>query len=163
MPQPLLAKDIMLPLEEYSTVSEEESVRQAIYTLRMSIRKDKTGAYHGHRALLVLDDQGRVSGLLTLLDLLKAVVINDHFNDPWVRASSWSWYFIKNIHESEGTRVKEIMRPLHLVTVKTDQPLPEVIKKMIFQEESLVPVLDNNVPVGVIRTVDLFWVLGNPL
>lgn len=163
MPQPLLAKDIMLPLEEYATVYEEESVRQAIYTLRTSIRKDKTGAYHGHRALLVLNDQGRVSGLLTLLDLLKAVELNNHFNDPWLKASSWSWYFINNIHQSEGTKVKEIMRPLHLVTVKTDQSLPEVIKKMALQAESLVPVLDNNVPVGVIRTVDLFWVLGNLL
>lgn len=155
------ARDVMVPISDYSTVSEEDSVRQAIYTLRTSINRDKSGAFHGHKALLVLNNQGSPSGIITLLDLLKAVGLRDHYNDPWIKSASWSWYYINQIHQSEGIKVKEIMRPIFLVTVNTDQSIQDVARTMFLQEENLIPVLENNVPVGVIRTIDIFWMLGN--
>ncbi|ABO50039.1 CBS domain containing protein [Desulforamulus reducens MI-1] len=163
MLQSLTARDVMIPLSDYATVSADDSIRHAIYTLRISIYRDKSGAFHGHRALIVLDNKGNVSGILTLLDLLKAVGLKDHYNDPWVKSASWSWFFINRIHESEGIKVKDIMRPIFLGTVDTQQPIQEVIRKMLLQEENLIPVLENHVPIGVIRTIDLFWLLGNLL
>lgn len=163
MPKDLLARDIMVPIADYSTVHEDDSLRQAIYTLRTSFQRDRSGAFHGHRALLVLDNTGNISGIITLLDLLKAVELNEHFNDPWIKAASWSWYFINRVREVEGIKVKEFMRPIFLVTVNSDQPVQVAIKKMLAQEEDLIAVLEKKLPVGLIRTVDIFWALSKLL
>ncbi|GAB6180490.1 hypothetical protein JCM14036_18090 [Desulfotomaculum defluvii] len=157
MPKNLTARDIMISLSDYSTVSEDDSIRHAIYTLRTSIYRDKKGAFYGHRALVVLNQKGDVCGILTLLDLLKAVGLKDHYNDPWIKTTSWSWYYINRIHEAEEVKVKDIMRPIYLVTVNTNHSLQDVARKMFLQEENLVPVLENNLPIGLIRTIDLFW------
>lgn len=156
----LTARDIMIPLGNYSTVTQEDSVRHAIYTLKTSIYRDKQGAFHGHRALVVLNEKEEICGILTLLDILKAVGLKEHYNDPWIKTASWSWYYMNRIHETEGVKVKDIMRPIFLVTVNSDQPLEAIVRKMLLQEENLIPVLERNIPIGVIRTIDLFWSLS---
>ncbi|MBM7856153.1 CBS domain-containing protein [Desulfohalotomaculum tongense] len=163
MPRKLLVRDVMIPIDDYLTVCEEDSIHTAIRTLRTSIFHNDSGSSYGHQTLLVLNNEGDFTGILTLHDLLKAVELKDHYNDPWLKSASWSWFFINRIHQAEGVKVKEIMRPIFLVTVNAHQTIQDAVKKMFSQDENFIPVLENDVPVGIIRTIDLFWVIDELL
>ncbi len=67
-------KDLMVPLSEYATVSEDATLYEAVLSLEEAQEKfeDKHTRYR-HRAILVLDKDGNVVGKLGHLDVLRAL------------------------------------------------------------------------------------------
>jgi CBS domain-containing protein len=67
-------KDLMVPLSEYATVSENATLYEAILSLEEAQEKfeDKHTRYR-HRAVLVLDKGGQVIGKISQIDALKAL------------------------------------------------------------------------------------------
>jgi CBS domain-containing protein len=67
-------KDLMVPLSEYATVSEDATLYEAIMSLEEAQEKfeDKHTRYR-HRAILILDKDGQVIGKVSQLDALKAL------------------------------------------------------------------------------------------
>jgi CBS domain-containing protein len=67
-------KDLMVPLSEYATVSEDATLYEAVLALEAAQEKfeDKHTRYR-HRAILILDKAGNVVGKLGQLDVLKAL------------------------------------------------------------------------------------------
>ncbi len=162
MAKKLLVRDVMIPLNDYLTVYEDDSIYKAVRVFKISMHND-AGRCYGNHELLVIDNENNYTGILTLQDLLKAVELKEHYNDPWLRSASWSWFFIKRIRDAEGMKVKEFMRPIFSVTVSADDDIRNAVKTMFNSDENFVPVLENSVPVGVIRSVDLFWVIDDLL
>lgn len=70
--EPILVKDIMIPLEQYATVPEDASVAEAVAALLKSSER-----FPAHmdpsRAVLVVSSQGHVLGKISQLDIIRAL------------------------------------------------------------------------------------------
>ena len=76
-------KDLMVPLSEYATVSEDASLYEAVVALQKAQKEFNTHLKkapedfgtkrHPHRAILVLDKDGQVAGKISQLDALRAL------------------------------------------------------------------------------------------
>ncbi len=69
-----LVKDLMVPLEEYATVTEDATLYEAVLSLEEAQEnfEDRHTRYR-HRAVLILDKNGKVVGKLGQLDVLRAL------------------------------------------------------------------------------------------
>jgi CBS domain-containing protein len=76
-------KDLMVPLSEYATVSEDASLYEAVVALQEAQKEFNTllknapedfgSKRHPHRAILVLDKDGQVAGKISQLDALRSL------------------------------------------------------------------------------------------
>ena len=69
-----LVKDLMVPLSEYATVTDDATLFEAVMALEEAQEncEDKHTRYR-HRAILILDEGGQVIGKLSQLDVLTAL------------------------------------------------------------------------------------------
>ena len=69
-----LVKDLMVPLSEYATVTEDATLYEAVLSLEEAQEKfeDRHTRYR-HRAILIFDKDGQVVGKLSQLDVLRAL------------------------------------------------------------------------------------------
>lgn len=67
-----LVKDLMVPISEYATVAVGTSLIDAVKVLEKAQETYTTSKYE-HRAIIVLDEDGRIVGKITQLRLLKAI------------------------------------------------------------------------------------------
>ena len=65
-------KDIMVPLSEYATVSDDGSLRDAVAALKKSQADYDQGKYR-HRAILVCNKDNVVVGKVSLISILRAL------------------------------------------------------------------------------------------
>ncbi|RJQ24772.1 MAG: CBS domain-containing protein [Peptococcaceae bacterium] len=155
-------KEVMVPLNDYSTISEDATVKEAIAALRASFHRT-VGAWHGHQSLIVLNQEEELVGLLTLRSLLVTLGVRDLAEDIWIKAETWGWYFLNKLREQANVRVKDIMRPIELATVNAeDDALKASFLFFIHQVNSL-PVLEKKKVVGILRTIDVFRIIKNML
>ena len=70
-----IVKEMMVPLAEYATVSEDANLLEAVMALdRAQAGFNQTG--YRHRAILVLDQSGHIAGKLSQHDVLMALELN---------------------------------------------------------------------------------------
>jgi len=65
-------KDLMVPLSEYVTVPKGSTLSEAVQALEKA-RQEHTLSRYKHRAVLILDGNGRVIGKLSQLDVLRGI------------------------------------------------------------------------------------------
>ena len=71
----VVVKELMVPLKDYATVPREATLREALFALeKAQMALDPTR--HKHRAILVLDNNGKVISKLTMKDILVALEPN---------------------------------------------------------------------------------------
>jgi CBS domain-containing protein len=68
-------KELMVPLEAYATVAREATLREAILALEKA-QMTLAPSRHLHRAILVLDESGKVVSKITMKDILVAIEPN---------------------------------------------------------------------------------------
>ena len=67
-------KDLMVPLGEYATVSGEATLYEAVMALEKAQEElDRTRYKYLHRAILVFDENRKIVGKVSQLDVLKAL------------------------------------------------------------------------------------------
>jgi CBS domain-containing protein len=67
-------KDLMVPLSEYATVTEDATLYEAVLALEAAQEKfDDRHTRYSHRAILILDKDGNIVGKLSQLDVLRAL------------------------------------------------------------------------------------------
>ncbi len=71
----IIVKDLMVPLEEYATVSQETTLHEAVLALEKAQMALDPSQYK-HRAILVLDKSGKVLGKISMKDILIALEPN---------------------------------------------------------------------------------------
>ena len=160
-----LAKDVMVPITEYATVGEEDSLKQALFTLRDSLAS-------GHRTLAVLDKNGNLAGFLTTRTILKTLETlafkdNSLAGTGWKipLVESWARFFLKSkLEQANEVKAKDVMRPVHKIFVREDTSLPEVTRTILQNRVNHIPVLNEEQKVvGIIRAVDVLDIIGNLL
>ena len=68
----ITVKDIMVPLSEYATVTKEATLGEAILALEKAQKKFDPSR-HRHRAILVFDENNKIVGKISMLDVLRAL------------------------------------------------------------------------------------------
>jgi CBS domain-containing protein len=112
-----LVKDLMVPLSEYATVTEDATLYEAVLSLEEAQEKfEEKHARYRHRAILVLDKDGKVVGKISQLDVLRA--LEPKYQDMIQGEGSHRYGFTKNF-------MKSILEDYHLFA----SPLGDICRK----------------------------------
>jgi CBS domain-containing protein len=145
------AADVMT--RDIVTVAPDTSLVEAI---RLMLKVRVSG-------LPVVDDLGRLVGLLTEGDLLHRVETGtDVLQMGWLRALATRGYLADQYVHSHGRRVQDVMTR-DVITVSEDSPLTDIIRVMESKHFRRVPVIDGDRLVGIVSRSDLVRVLGSML
>lgn len=167
MPQERKVRDLMIPIEKYSTIKANAMVGEAISVLQKTLEDRKA-----HRALLVINDAGSAVGVLTFRDLIKA--LEPHALSADIPRGSIDWLLADNDPEvypeelfaqrsklEANKTVREIMENLNLITIQTDAPILKAVHMMVHHGVGCLPVLDGERVVGMIQINEIFREVAN--
>ena len=144
----MIASDVMT--RNFLSISPDTSVAEAI---RLMLDNRISG-------LPVLDAAGHVVGILTEGDLLRRGETGTERHRPrWLEILMGPGRLAGEYVRTHGRRVEEIMTR-DLVTVTPETSLDEVVGLMERRRIKRVPVLDGDVPVGIVSRADLLRVLA---
>lgn len=155
-------KEIMVPIRDYPTVRADASLGEAAVTINACLKRDG-GVWHGFRSVMVVDDGGRVVGVLTLRTILRAVLYAAGKGDPALEGSSWGGFMLRGLQRRGGPKVREVMRPTDLIAVGPEDSVWEAALKMARNQINSLPVVDQGRPVGIVRSLDIFWFISELL
>ena len=71
----IVVRELMVPLEDYATVSVDATLRDAVLALEKA-QQALDASRHKHRAILVLDEDSKVVSKITMKDILVALEPN---------------------------------------------------------------------------------------
>ncbi|GBF33542.1 CBS domain containing protein [Desulfocucumis palustris] len=149
------AEQIMVPLNDYNTISENATVYDAIKVLKESFHRDGR-AWYGHRSVIATDAKGQPTGILTLRGILQAAGLRDMEKDLDFKTESWGWYYIKRLREESRLSVRDVMQPLRLAQVRAQDGLTDVARVMLKNKVNSVSVSKNGKTIGIVRPIDVF-------
>jgi len=164
----LHVKDLYISIDDYPNVSLDAPIGHAI-----NIMHHVLGDKNKYRNILVLDDDDHLKGYLSLRDLIRAVGPDYlHKKHPDVKGNQpfnfegltqdltslsllWEDGFTARLHEELKKPVSKYM------TLMQDQVLLEdhiskCMYLMLFLDVIVLPVVENDQVIGVVRQVDVF-------
>jgi CBS domain containing-hemolysin-like protein len=170
-------KEVMIPLTDYATVSENATLKDAIKELHEA-QKD-TKYTRSHRAVLAYDSDNNITGKVSMRCIFKALepkyrqfehpentgsigLTRFGFNSNFLLSlienlSLWDESLEDLVKSASSIKIKDIMyTPVKNEYVNEDSPLAEAVHQFIIGcHQSLLVVKDNQVT-GVVRLADLF-------
>ncbi|MCP4020625.1 MAG: CBS domain-containing protein [Desulfobacteraceae bacterium] len=170
-------KDLMIPLSDYLTVSEEDTLENAIKILDQA--QHNTELKYTHKALLVYDQDKNIIGKVSIFDILKALEPKyrkfEHpdklsgiglsrygFNNAFMSSlleshNLWDETLEELVGKAKKLKIKKIMyTPSEGDYVDGDAPVAEAVHQFILGcHQSLLVVKDEKV-MGIIRLSDIF-------
>jgi len=175
-------KEVMVPLLEYATVNEDDTLETAVKTLLASHKTADQSKYK-HRAVLVFDKDGDISGKVSSLDILRALEpkysqfgSSDNLSKMGLSRFGLSDDFVHSLVENynlwdescdslvvkaKKRKVKDIMHSLQEGEyVKDDVLVPEAIHQFVLGHHQSLLVLDKQDKViGILRLTDIFTLI----
>ncbi|MBN2418931.1 MAG: response regulator [Deltaproteobacteria bacterium] len=159
-------KDVMIPVEDYTIMNVDQTVKEAILKLRSSFSiKIATSSIMetGHRSVLVFDNHGKVRGILTIKDLLNAIMPKYLSAPKPSMADSiqyspmfWSGMFTKEVKNILNNKIEDIMSPPPL-SIDAGSNLMEAAYMMVYNKVRRLVVTKEGKAAGMIREQDLFF------
>ena len=149
-------KDLMTPIEEYSTVRADSTVKEAIAVLKKSIRPGDPAADRVHRSILILDGNGEIAGILTLRTLLQAIEPRFIKVDQWAVPVFWEGLFTDRCREEAAKKVGELMIPVKLISLDAGDTIIKAVHAMLKHKLDSLPVSRNGKIVGMVRSTEIF-------
>ena len=173
--EPISVKDLMVPLEEYATVSHDATLYDAVTALEEAQeRLDRSMHKYLHRAVLVLDDQNNVVGKISQLDVLKALApkYREMGDGRSLSLAGFSPEFLKGMMDQERLwsgslrdicsrageiGVKDFMyTPTKGEYIDEDAPLEEALHLLVMGNHHSLLVTRGERIVGILRLTDVF-------
>ena len=169
----IAVKDLMVPLAEYATVSEEATLYDAVLALEKA-QEAFDPKKHRHRAVLVFDKKNKIVGKLGQPDILRALEPKyGEMGDPApLSRAGFSPQFLKSMLEkfalwdkplrdicSKAARlmVKDIMyTPTEGEYVEENASLGEAVHRLVMGHHQSLLVTRGDEIVGILRLVDVF-------
>jgi len=158
--------DIMIPIEDYTTVHMDATVEEAIEKLRESFSSKLSTSRimeTGHRSIVVFDRKGEVKGILAIIDLIAGLMPNYLFAPKPSTADRiqyspmfWSGMFTRETKKLAAKPITEVMSPAPL-TVKADANLMEAAYTMFTEKVRRLAVTKEGKVVGIVREQELFF------
>ena len=157
---------VMVPFQEYTTVSADESVRDAILKLKASFTSKVSTSRlmeTGHRSVLVMDDQDNVEGILAIRNLLE-LILPSYLTAPKPSMADsiqyspmfWQGMFIKEVKQKSEIRIADVMSPAP-PAIEGHSSLMEAAYMMVENNARRLVVEVSGKVAGVIREQDLFF------
>lgn len=163
------AEEVMIPLSNYTTITEDETVRSAVEKLReigtLLVSTDRL-MDTGHRSILVFDKAGDLTGILSPMDLI-AAARPAYLSAPKPSMADslqystmfWLGLFTSRIKEIAEKKVVDIMSDSPPV-IDASANLMEVAETMYSQRARRLAVAKNGKIVGVVREQEVFFEIG---
>jgi CBS domain-containing protein len=173
MPIAKKVRDLLVPLSEYAVTRTHNTLREAVPTLRKLYCQVEEGkcTQAGHRSILVLDDDGRLVGILKFRNILRTLIpelaggltarleslgVTIAFAQAdAVDLDEAKAGFRARVIKNAEVKVQDIMLPVKGV-IQADADLMDALKLMYRNNITVAPVYDGEELVGVIRESDLF-------
>ncbi len=158
--------EVMIPIGEYTTVEAGQTVREAIARLKESFRSSFSTSRimeTGHRSILVLGNQGKILGILTIRNLMEAVM-PAYLSAPKPSTADaiqysplfWSGMLASEIGRVARKKVEEIMSPSPL-TIDHQASCLEAAYLMVSHNRRRLAVAREGKVIGIVREQDLFF------
>ena len=149
----LFAKDIMM--NDFDSIHMDAPVEDAVQLI-LNGKLRKTG--HKTKSLMVVDDFSRLSGVITMFDILYH--FRPDFLNFWINGEDLPWegqlkILIKKLKRK---KVHEIMSP-HVVGASLNDHLMVILDRMIKNKYHRIPVLENGKLIGVVYISDIYYFL----
>jgi len=144
--------DLMIPLSDYPTLNKKATFEEAVNIMYGSAM-DK-----GFRWVLVLDEEERITGILTLRAVFQALGSLAPKAGGWLGISfnRPEMFFWDGLKLMKDTPVTKFVRPVVDAYVVESDPPARAMEIIMQKRITIVPVLDKNLKVvGIIRPVDL--------
>ena len=171
----ITVKELMVPLEEYATVSEEATLFDAVMALEEAQENlDRTRYKYLHRAILVLDKDRNVVGKISQLDVLRALEpkYKDGVDTGSLSRGGLSPELLKSMVDGRDlwaqplqdicaraarVRIKSFMHtPGEGEYVDGNAPLQEAIHTLMMGHHHSLLVTEGKKIVGILRLTDVF-------
>lgn len=169
----LTVKDLMIPLAEYATVSEEATLYDAVLALERA-QEAFDPKKHRHRAILVFDKKNKIVGKLSQLDILRALepkygemgdlgpLSRAGFSPEFLRSmvgkfSLFNAPLTDICRKAARLKVRDLMyTPTEGEYVEEGASLGESIHQLIMGHHQSLLVTKNDDIVGILRLTDVF-------
>ncbi|MFN3533886.1 MAG: CBS domain-containing protein [Desulfatiglandales bacterium] len=175
----ILVRQLMVPLREYATVHQDATLYEAVISLKEAQERyvKQSGSKYPHRAVLVVDDEHKVVGKLSQLDILMALEpkykeILRKTSGAFLEASALSGDIMKKVMEdfllfeeplkdickiAFELKVKDCMySPKSGEYVEEDENLAHALYKFIAGRHQSLLVLKGDEITGILRLTDVF-------
>jgi DNA-binding response OmpR family regulator len=156
---------VMIPIDEYTTLTPEVTVREAIFELKRSFATRATSRIMetGHRSVLVIDTPQRVIGILSINDLMQ-MVLPAYLSAPKPSTADsiqysplfWKAEFQRAIETNADKLIGNVMSPAPY-DIDATASLMEATYLMIENGVRRLIVKSGGKVVGIIREQDLFF------
>ncbi|MBN2123900.1 MAG: CBS domain-containing protein [Deltaproteobacteria bacterium] len=173
-------KEMMVPLAEYATVSEDATLFEAVMALEEAQKTFAQDRYR-HRAVLVFDGNNRIVGKLSQLDVIRG--LEEGYNKigdlKGISHTGFSPEFIKSLIQSYElwqkpmddicrsavrVKVRDIMyTPTEGEFVEADAFLDEAIHQLVMGRHQSLLVTGESGIVGILRLTDVFTEICNTM
>lgn len=167
-------KDLMVPLEEYATVSEDATLSDAILALERAQQAFDHSKYR-HRAVLVLNANGQPIGKISQIDALRALEpkykeiqgadtksVFRHFSRMFLKSMLQHHSLFNGSLEDLKKKAATIKVKNYIHTLSADEcldecaSLDEAIHLLVMGHQQSLLVTRNNEIVGILRLTDVF-------
>ena len=168
-------KDLMVPLDEYATVSEEATLFEAVVALEKAQETlDRTRFKYLHRAILVYDKNNNIVGKISQLDVLRALEpkYGEMGDQKSISRFGFSQKFLQSLREqfslldrpfdescrkAAQEKVKKFMHtPTEGEYVQEDATLDVAIHRLVMGHHQSLLVTRGEKIVGIIKLTDVF-------
>lgn len=143
-----------------------EVMRQSVIVIREDTSLEEAACLmlkHTLRGLPVVDKEGKICGFISVSDFTakEGYFVLARVHAPQLFGSWLPSKGIERIYQRARTRlVKEVMSR-EVITVTEDDPIEKVVDLMLYRELNRIPVVRDNVPVGIIARHDLLKLVSD--
>lgn len=147
------AKDLMIPIQDF--LKPDNTLRDAVNLLRIAKKgEEKVGV----KGLPVLNKDGKLVGMLSMTDILKAVHPSYM---SLMNLSNFTWDgMVESLAKSVADKKVETVMSKDVFTVNEDDPLMECVDLIIKNNIRRLPVIDKAEKIaGMIYERDVFFAI----
>jgi len=167
-------KDLMIPLKDCAITNIDKTLRQAVSEMKNIFCEVESGkcTEAGHRTNLVLDNDGKLVGILDFQSVLRVLIPEiagslsqklEALGVPVAFAEGDSPDLDESnqrlkarVMKNAETKIGDIMLKLKGKNATTDMTLVDALKLMHRNKVTVLPVYENNKLMGILRDSDLF-------
>lgn len=148
-------KDLMH--KDFAFIKPDATIHEAVQILSELDCRSYEMHVPGAQSLVVVDDEGQLVGIITMLDILKGIEPAFMRETEHLAALTWDGLFAELVHQAENRTVEEAMTPAKGLTwVDPDDRLMTAVELMVSKGIRRIPVLEEGKVVGVVRLYDIF-------
>ena len=167
----ILIKTVMTPLPDYLTLKETDT----LYDVFQILEKNKSEGRESHRDVIVVDDNGKFKGKVTMLDLFRALEPNykklfktfgdgtltkDYVINAIRDFNLWMEPIQDICERGANIKISEVMHvPVDIEYLQEDDSLEKALHEYVMGAHQPLIVKKGDTVTGVLRFGDLFEVI----